>query len=65
MPTARKQPSRKDSPPTPESEQNTDTADTEFDRLLQTEESMELLKLLGNEALKSYYRGETEVGGFG
>lgn len=65
MPTAHQQPPRKGSLPTPESEQDTDADDTEFDRLLQTEESMELLKLMGNEALKSYYRGETEVGGFG
>jgi len=60
-------PRRKDTPPQDQVAPNPprQPIDDEFDKLLKTEESMELLKLMGDEALKSYYRGETEEGGSG
>lgn len=67
MATTRTQPRRKDTPPQQPVPSNPELhpVDDEFDKLLKTEESMELLKLMGDEAVKAYYRGETEEGGFG
>ena len=68
MPTEHKGPDRENAAQTPEptnSEEQQHPSDAEFEALLATEESMELLKLMGDEVLKAYHRGETEKGGFG